>query len=210
MKKGKSKKGQKGSMAEQLQDLAPQEEQKVEAQASEVEVESARSDETEVQPDSPPGADVTSTDASDTTDATAENTDTVQATLSAPESDDAAAESDEESEKYDVSLPKEKCFVCRHLLVGMPDALPAGNKMKRVRSAEFSCYTEPGCPAQHIRILHDPFTRTMIENAVLSYWTDGDRSLWNDLDKQADNTSVEVRKKYHRTVKEVVSLFAQQ
>ena len=202
MKKGKKSNVKKGSMADQLQDVAPQSEE-LETQTSE-----AESSESEVQSDNPPDVDVTSTDTTDTTDT--QDADTVQATLSEPEPPVDPVDEFADKEIHNVSLPKEKCFVCRHLLVGMPDALPAGDKMKKVRSAEFSCYTEPGCPAHYVRVIYDPFTRTMIENAILSYWTDGDRGPWNDLDRQADNTSVEVRDKYHRTVKEVMANFARQ
>ena len=100
-----------------------------------------------------------------------------------------------------MTLPKERCFVCTHLLVGMPNELSSGGKMKKTRSEAFSCHDDPICPAQQVRIAYDPFTKSIIERAVTALYEGGEIAPLNDLYAQADGVSVEIHDKFHITVR---------
>ena len=102
--------------------------------------------------------------------------------------------------QYIWSLPKEKCFICTHLLVGMPETLPAKGGPAPVRQKAYKCIDEEICPARYARFVYDPFRRDVIEKAVETWLAEGDITPLTDLYTQADSTSVEVRDKFHETV----------
>ena len=95
------------------------------------------------------------------------------------EDDDAAEDGDEDASGPDkglLELPKRICFVCKHLMHGIPDSVTVRRKKgSEIRDVdirpfqrEYPCVNDPECPANSVAIRFSPFTPTRIRGVAES------------------------------------------
>ena len=124
----------------------------------------------------------------------------------APEADDEGAddEGDEEvilSERLIVKTKYNKCGICRHLQPTMPTTLPKkfGGNGKAFGQA-FSCYDEPGCPAQHVNLVFYPFNEEKVAEAVKDFMATSNMTQLQSL----YDAAMEVGEVYHTELADMV------
>lgn len=115
-------------------------------------------------------------------------------------------EGDEEvilSERLIVKTKYNKCGICRHLQPTMPATLPKkfGGNGKAFGQA-FSCYDEPGCPAQHVNLVFYPFNEEKVAEAVKDFMATSNMTQLQSL----YDAAMEVGEIYHAELAEMVKV----
>ena len=115
-------------------------------------------------------------------------------------------EGDEEvilSERLIVKTKYNKCGICRHLQPTMPATLPKkfGGNGKAFGQA-FSCYDEPGCPAQHVNLVFYPFNEEKVAEAVKDFMATSNMTQLQSL----YDAAMEVGEVYHAELADMVKV----
>lgn len=104
-----------------------------------------------------------------------------------------------------VTLLRKECHICHHLFPTAPTRIPkkyGGGKEEYGHA--FPCYTDDGCPAQHVQFIFNPFTDDILKEAVDLFKSTGDVDRMKGLYKEAKDMSEAIWADVHRRVTEML------